>query len=78
MAEEMVSTVKQDELSLKDTAEYLGVVYQTAWRWAKAGRFKGIRQETNGRIAIPAGSAELVRQELLERRNAGRGVRHDG
>lgn len=62
-------------MPLPEVASALGVTYQCAWRWLKAGKFKGAEQRLNGRYLVPASSVEGVKAERLARRN-GREARH--
>ena len=43
---------KNSEIPLAEVAKMLGIAYQTAWRWAKAGRFGDLNQTVAGRIHV--------------------------
>ena len=61
-------------VSLSDAAKALGITYQCAWRWLKAGKFKGAVRQRNGRHLVPASSVEALQAERQARWN--KGVRH--
>jgi len=40
-------------MKLNKFAEKLGITYQTAWKWYKAGRIHGAYQTETGTILVP-------------------------
>ena len=63
---------KNSTVPLAEAAKMLGIAYQTAWKWAKAGRFDGLTQTVAGRFLVPRSTVE----EMLEgaTRPLGRGA----
>jgi len=51
---------KNSTVPLAEAAKLLGVAYQTAWKWAKAGRFDGMTQTVAGRIHVPRSTVDAM------------------
>lgn len=51
---------KGNVVPLAEAAKMLGIAYQTAWKWAKAGRFDGIKQTLAGRYTVPRSTVEAM------------------
>lgn len=66
---------KNSTIPLSEAARLLDVAYQTAWRWAKAGRFDGIKQTVAGRYQVPLSTVEAMLEAAS--RPLGRGVRRE-
>ena len=67
---------KNSVVPLAEAAKMLGIAYQTAWKWAKAGRFDGITQTVAGRFMVPRATVEA----MLEGASSplGKGASHAG
>lgn len=51
---------KNSTIPLSEAAKLLGIAYQTAWKWAKAGRFNGITQTVAGRFLVPRSTVDAM------------------
>lgn len=56
-----VGTADDDQIELQEAADRLGVHYQTAYRWVRAGRLRA--QLVNGRYLITQQALDLVAQQ---------------
>ena len=51
---------KNSTVPLAEAAKMLGIAYQTAWKWAKAGRFDGLTQTVAGRFLVPRSTVDAM------------------
>lgn len=63
---------KNSTVPLAEAAKLLGIAYQTAWKWAKAGRFDGITQTVAGRFLVPRATIDAMLEDAS--RPLGRGT----
>jgi predicted site-specific integrase-resolvase len=61
-------------LKLKDWAKQMGVTYQAAWNWFKAGKIPGAYQLPTGMILLPDNVDELFRKLSEDKKNGQRNV----